>query len=142
MCCILIIILNGFYGNIFCYNYVRLYIACGNLMVMVAQQHILQTQKQSKTDDVRSTVTLWHGCVNISGVKKQNFLRILSVRLLPYLYIVQSAYSILCYHVFHIWLHHNFLHYLKTTQFSTKRLFNPKCNFLIVYKIIKKLFSF
>jgi hypothetical protein len=88
-------------------------------MVNVDQQHILKTQTQYKIDNVRITVTLWHGCLNISEVKQQHVLHILSVCLLPYLYNMQSACSVLCYHVFRIWLHCIFPHYLtKDTIYS------------------------
>jgi len=49
----------------------RLYIACGNLIVNVDQQHDLPTQTQNKTDNVRTTVKLWCGYVTFCDVEKQ-----------------------------------------------------------------------
>jgi len=45
---------------------VRLYIACGNVIVNVDQQHNLPTQTQDKTNNVRVTLTLWCGYVTIA----------------------------------------------------------------------------
>ena len=49
----------------------RLYIACGNLMVNVDQVYDLPTQTKKKTGNVRRTVKMWCGYVNIVDVEKQ-----------------------------------------------------------------------
>jgi hypothetical protein len=61
-------VLNRFDGNIFCYKYMRLYIACGNLMVNVDKWFNFQRQTQNKTDSVRVIVTLECGCETIFAV--------------------------------------------------------------------------
>jgi hypothetical protein len=53
-------------------KYVRLYIACGNLKVNVNQVYNLQKKtKKKKTGNVRRTVKMWCGYVNIVDVEKQ-----------------------------------------------------------------------
>ena len=48
-----------------------LFIACGNLMVNIDQQHNVQRQTQNKTGNVHITVILWWGCLTVVDVEKQ-----------------------------------------------------------------------
>jgi hypothetical protein len=63
----------------FLLKYVRLYIACRNLMVNLDEQHDLPTQTQNKTGKLCITVTLWCGCVTNVDVEKKYVVLILSV---------------------------------------------------------------
>jgi hypothetical protein len=51
-----------------CEKYVRLYIACGNLIVTEDQEQNLQSQTQHLTDNVRITVTFYCGYVTVVDV--------------------------------------------------------------------------
>ena len=51
---------------------VRFYIACGNLMVNVDQQHYLQRLSQNKTSIIRRAMTIWRRYVIIIDVEKHS----------------------------------------------------------------------
>jgi len=52
-------------------KYVRLYVACGNLLVNVDQQHNLQRLTQKIQEVCLTAMTWFYRCVSIVDVEKQ-----------------------------------------------------------------------